>query len=150
MLKASKLLSDTIWNSWNGCLPLPLFEDGVIQFYSGQQPTNLNNYASDGDTLLAIIDSLSWKQVDQNTLSLERHGETNILHSGTVGWFKMVNSYRPDYNFSGSCGGSGADFNMATLAITPDTTITISCFRLYHTGGITVRIQGMGIQMEIF
>jgi len=149
-LSASEaFLAATTLTGNNGGSLAALFLDGVLEIYSGSQPSD-PNAAEIGTKLLRITQSsgaftpgsatngLEFKQVIQGTLS-KNASETWSgvgLATGTAGWFRLYdNLYHSGavasaVRLDGSVGTSGANMILSSTAIKLSATTTIDQFDL--------------------
>ena len=126
-----------------------MFTDGVLEIYTGTQPTSADD-AETGTKLLRITvasgaftpgaagNGLEFGTPAAGKIS-KASGEVwsgAAVASGTAGWFRFYNN---DYEtgddagatkerFDGSCGTSGAELNLSSTSITSGATTTIDQF----------------------
>lgn len=140
-------LAATVVTSNNGGSFKTLFQDGVLEIYSGNQPSSADD-AESGTMLVRITESSGAFTPGSGTNGLEfgqeisgvlskRSDETwsgTAAATGTAGYFRFYdNNYDTGADstavrFDGAVGTSGAQLNMASTSITSGATITIDEF----------------------
>src|SRR3972149_7693919 len=100
----------------NTKIPWDIFEGGILEIYSGSQPT-ANNIPATG-VLLARAEHLQWELINETTIH-NKTCEVGAINNGTARWYRIL-SWDGFYSMSGSCGTSGADLNMSNIKMTTE------------------------------
>lgn len=119
-----------------------IFKDGLIEVWSGTQPTGADSaptgtllctFYSDGSSAGLEFDDAATGVLSKK--STETWSGTAVA-SGTAGWFRLKQpgdlgtENTTDCRFDGACATSGSELNMSSLTITADAVQTISSFAI--------------------
>lgn len=119
-----------------------LCNSGTLNIYTTAQPTDANT-AIGAQTLLATLTfgstAFPSSVASGSAGSKVVTATANAITSGTAGatgtaaWFRVLKSDASTIVLDGSCGTSGADLNLSTLAISSGAVVSISSFTITQT-----------------
>jgi hypothetical protein len=111
-----------------------LLNSGKLRIYDGSQPANANTAVST-QTLLAELtfNATAFGAASAGVAAANAITSATAAATGTAAWFRAVKSDGTTVVWDGSVGTSGANLNLATVAISSGATVSVSALTYTFT-----------------
>jgi hypothetical protein len=111
-----------------------LLNSGKLRIYDGSQPANANTAVSTQNLLAELtFNATAFGAASAGVATANAITSATAAATGTAAWFRAVKSDGTTVVWDGSVGTSGANLNLATVAISSGATVSVSALTYTFT-----------------